>query len=184
MKAKKPSAQTPPAEPAPLPAGAAAAKATKREGVIEVARIRADEVWGVPKRSYGSDAGLDLLVSRYTTIYTGTRVRIPHNLAVAIPEGYFGLVLPRSSTFHEKGLIIHSGIIDPGYRGEVMTIAYNPGMKSVYIGEGERVSQLLILPLIKLDVVDVRELKKMTPGERGEKGFGSTGGFGAGPTTG
>jgi dUTP pyrophosphatase len=130
----------------------------------------------LPKKAYPNDAGLDLTVSRYQMISPSTRVQLPHNLAMAIPEGCFGLILPRSSTFLQKGLLVHPGIVDSGYRGEVHTVVYNPGPKAIHVGEGARISQLLILPIIEMGFVN-RNKKNLPPGDRGDKGFGSTGGF-------
>lgn len=151
-------------------------KVAKAGGIrIECIRLRDDEIWSPPERHYGSDAGSDLTASRHMTIAMMTRAQIPTNMAMAIPEGYFGLILPRSSTFHRRGLIVHPGIIDSGFRDEVMILAYNPHPnKSVYITEGERLAQILILPVPVVQFVSVR---KLIAGERDKAGFGSTGGY-------
>jgi len=138
-------------------------------------RVRDDETCPPPNRQHPGDAAHDLTVTRYTPISGGAKVQLPHNLAVAIPEGYFGLVLARSSTFVKKGLIVHPGIIDSGYRGEVMTVVFNPSGKMVHIGDGERVSQLLILPVVPVEFAHAK--KDLPSGDRGTDGFGSTGGF-------
>jgi dUTP pyrophosphatase len=147
--------------------------------VVQIAwsRIRDEEVGKEPNKHYPSDVGYDLVCSRYTPVSSRVRAQIPTNIAVAIPEGFFGLVLPRSSTFHRRGLISHPGIIDSGYRGEVMFMVYNPGQKQVHVADGERLAQLVILPIVDVDFKEERGVKKLPKGDRGDKGFGSTGGF-------
>lgn len=151
-----------------------AAKPAEGTPIVECVRIRDEEIWKIPERHFVSDAGADLTVCRHVTINPGTRAQIPTNLAVAIPEGYFAMVMPRSSTFHRRGLIVHPGVIDSGFRGEVMILAYNPGQKAVFIQEGERIAQLVVYPAI---LAAFKPEKKLTAGERDEQGFGSTGGF-------
>lgn len=142
---------------------------------VEAARLRDEEIWKVPEKYYPGDAGADLTISRHVTVNPSTRAQLPTNMAVAIPRGYFGLVLPRSSTLHKRGLIVHPGILDEGYRGEVQVLVFNPGQKGVFVQEGERLAQLLVLPVVR---VTFKSTKKLTAGERDTKGFGSTGGFG------
>ncbi len=127
-----------------------------------------------PAKTHDFDAGYDLTCSRYSSVGPGAKSMIPTNVAIDIPGGYFGLVLPRSSAFYRKGLIVHPGIIDAGYRGEVQILAYNPGPKTVYVPEGDRVAQILILPRVDAKFIEVEELTK---GDRGQEGFGSTGGY-------
>lgn len=154
-------------------------KAPRPDAVpIECVRLRDEEVWKTPERFYQDDAGADLTVSRHITVNPGTRVQIPTNMAVAIPTGYFGLVLSRAATFHKRGLIVPPTIIDSEYRGEVMVLAYNPGQKGVFIQEGERLAQLLVLPVVR---TEFKPEKRLTKGERDDKGFGSTGGFSGDP---
>lgn len=151
-------------------------------GLIEMlfATIREDEVGHAPIRKHPSDAGLDLTCSRYISIYPGQKAQIPTNIRVAIPEGHFGLIIPRSSTMFVKGLHILPGLIDSGYRGEIMIVALNPAppgpARNVHIGEGERLAQLIVLPKVEIEVIKVAE-SKLPSGERGTDGFGSTGGF-------
>jgi dUTP pyrophosphatase len=142
---------------------------------IQYKRVRDAESCPPPNRLHQHDAAFDLTVTRYVAIAAGAKVQLSHNLSLAIPAGYYGLILPRSSTFTKKGLIVHPGIIDSGYRGEVVTAVYNPTGKMVHVGDGDRISQLLILPIPIVDFVHAK--KSLPPGDRGEDGFGSTGGF-------
>jgi dUTP pyrophosphatase len=129
----------------------------------------------IPRRSHDDDAGLDLVVNEYVRIDRHCRATIPHGIAIALPEGCFGLLVPRSSTLINKGLIMQVGTIDPGYRGQLCTVVYNPTGAVITLSEGDRVSQLILLPFkpFPVSAVAVKDLPKS---ERGTAGFGSTGG--------
>ena len=105
----------------------------------------------------------------------GERALIRTGLAVAIPEGHAGLVLPRSGLASRRGLTLANapGLIDAGYRGEITIAVVNldPGEK-VDIRRGDRIAQLLVVPFTEVEAVEVTELP---PSTRGEGGFGSTG---------
>lgn len=150
-------------------------KAAEPAGIaVPCLRIRDDEPWRPPQRFHPSDAGADLMISRHVTVGAGTRAQLPTNLAVAIPEGFYGQIIGRSSTFHKRGLIVITGVIDSGYRGEVMIVVYNPTTRATFVQEGERLAQIILLPIQVGDFAAARSLPK---GDRDEKGFGSTGGF-------
>lgn len=141
---------------------------------VHCLRLRDDEIWRLPEKAFDSDAGADLTISRHVTINPNGRAQLPTNMAIAIPDGFYGQVLARSSTFHKRGLVVHSGVIDSGYRGEVMIVVFNPGPRAVFVQEGERLAQIILLPVTRAAYKPERTLAK---GERAEKGFGSTGGF-------
>lgn len=131
----------------------------------------------LPVRAHKSDAGLDLTATRVTTELNecGQLILVYHtDIAVEIPEGYFGLLVCRSS-ISKKSLVLTNcvGTIDSNYRGEVMakfktTTDVVPAVYNV----GERFAQLLILPVPQIDVEETEEL---TESERSEGGYGSTG---------
>lgn len=133
-----------------------------------------------PERSHPDDAGLDLYVAANMVIHANARTLIPHNIAVVMPQRYYGQILPRSSTLHQKGLIILPGTVDSGFRGELYSIAYNPTPRGVSIYAGEKLSQLVVH---RLWTPETRQLKKedfeqyVKESGRGIAGFGSTGGF-------
>ena|SRR5688500_17636051 len=136
-----------------------------------------EEPYTAPRRSYPDDAGFDLVVSRYTVVGPKATVRLPHNLVLAPPPRYYCTIVPRSSTLTRLGLIVLPGLVDPGYRGEVQTVVYNPRASSVMVNAGERVSQFLIQRQHLVEVADAASLKTLLeerPGSRGEAGFGST----------
>jgi dUTP pyrophosphatase len=104
----------------------------------------------------------------------GERVLAPTGVAVAIPQGLAGLVLPRSglAVRHGVGVVNSPGLIDSGYRGEVSVILVNHGAERVEFARGERIAQLLITPVPEVEMTEVEELDSTA---RGSGGFGSTG---------
>jgi dUTP pyrophosphatase len=127
-----------------------------------------------PSKSYPGDAGFDLTVSRSVEVAPGAFASIPTNLAIALPAGHWGLLVGRSSTFHKKGLIVNTSIIDNGYRGEIFALVFNPSKQRIITHKGERLFQLIPLPLA---AIAAREVDTLPPSERDTKGFGSSGGF-------
>lgn len=125
-----------------------------------------------PTRSYEGDAGFDLYCSRDMTIAPGDYVDIPTSVSVALPEGYWALVTGRSSAWRKRGLLVIDGVIDNGYRGELFSAAYNTGGSGVVIDAGERLAQMILLPVWGGRLQQVDELPAS---ERGSNGFGSTG---------
>lgn len=148
---------------------------SEAEPAIVFARFDEGQPYLPPKRAYDGDAGLDLYVSRYIMVYPHTFARLPHNLVLALPPRYLGQIVPRSSALPE-GLIVVTGTIDPGYRGEVQTMVYNIRGTTVVVNEGVSVSQLLlhrshVFPLVETPRAD---LLKEFPSPRGERGWGSS----------
>jgi dUTP pyrophosphatase len=142
--------------------------------VLRVQRLRPDEPFTLPARQHEHDAGLDLCVSRPATVMPYTFAVISTNIAVALPDGLWAMLLARSSTFYKRRLIVHPGVIDSGYRGEVQALVFNPTGDRIVVQEGERLFQLLLHHNIR---IDVQEFAYLPPGERGTEGFGSTGGY-------
>lgn len=134
--------------------------------------ISADEGATLPTRAYDGDAGLDLYASDTVVIPPGHFVDVPVGIAIAVPEGYFGRIVSRSSTFRKRRLDVREGIIDAGYRGPLYAGVHNMSGSEVTIEPGERVAQLLIHEVPKVDIVVVPQLP---PSQRGERGFGSSG---------
>ena len=129
----------------------------------------------LPGAQHPGDAGLDLCAAVDVVVEPGERVMIPTGVAVAIPEGQAGLVLPRSGLASKQGLTMANspGLIDAGYRGEVICAAINLDREhAVKILVGDRIAQLVIVDLPAVEPAWVDELPEST---RGEGGFGSTG---------
>ncbi len=138
----------------------------------------------LPKHAKPGDAGLDLTTRENATLFPGETKMVGTGVAVEIPEGYFGLLAPRSGLAGKRGITFANtpGIIDSGYRGEIKVPLRNINHPRddrwihsddiARIERGERVCQLIILPCVTCECVEVDELSET---ERGEDGFGSTG---------
>ena len=128
----------------------------------------------MPARAREHDAGLDLYAAEAVTIEPGARVLVPTGIALAIPEGYAGFVLPRSGLAVRHGLTLLNtpGLIDSGYRGEVKVLLVNHDRAVATIARGDRIAQLVIQRIEPTELVEVDELP---PSDRGASGFGSTG---------
>ena len=129
----------------------------------------------LPARAHPGDAGLDLRSAVDVEVVPGERALVPTGVAVAIPHGHAGLVLPRSGLASKHGLTMANapGLIDAGYRGEVICAVVNlDRVTPVRISKGERIAQLVVVAVSALSGKWVEELPPTT---RGEGGFGSTG---------
>lgn len=139
---------------------------------LPVVRLREDAV--LPERAYAGDAGLDLATCERVELGPGERAVVPTGLAVAVPEGFAGFVQPRSGLAARHGIaVVNSpGLIDSGYRGELRVVLLNTDRERPFVAEiGERIAQLVILPVPELELVEVPELPAT---ERGARGFGSS----------
>jgi dUTP pyrophosphatase len=140
---------------------------------LPVRRLRPDAI--VPARAHPGDAGLDLVAADGCELAPGARAAVPTGIAVAIPEGHAGLVVPRSGLARRHGVTVANapGLIDAGYRGELVVLLVNLGDLAHRIEPGDRVAQLVVVPVA---LCDVRQVGELPPSDgRGEGGFGSTG---------
>jgi dUTP pyrophosphatase len=140
---------------------------------LAVARLRDDAV--LPSQAYEGDAGLDLAACERLELGPGERGVVGTGLAVAIPEGHAGLVLPRSGLAARHGITIVNapGLIDAGYRGEVKVVLLNTDPNEAFTVEpGMRIAQLVV---VDVPVVSVVEAEELAASERGVEGFGSSG---------
>ena len=140
---------------------------------LPFARLRGDAV--LPSRAYEGDAGLDLSSCERVELGPGERATIGTGLAVAIPEGYAGFVLPRSGLAARHGLtnVNTPGLVDSGYRGEIKVILLNTDRREPFFVEpGMRIAQLVVLEVPAVQAVEVAELPET---ERGPRGHGSSG---------
>jgi dUTP pyrophosphatase len=136
---------------------------------------RLDPEVPLPSLAHEGDAGLDLRAWADLVVEPGRRAMVPTGLAVAIPPGHAGLVLPRSGLASRAGLTLANapGLIDAGYRGELTVAVVNLDLDdSVKISRGDRIAQLVVVPFVAVEPVAVDELP---PTSRGEAGFGSSG---------
>ena len=136
---------------------------------------RLDAGLDLPAHQRPGDAGVDLRCAENVRIESGERAIVGSGIAVAIPDGYAGLVTPRSGLAARVGLSLVNtpGVVDAGYRGEIRLVLVNLDPREpVVLRRGERVAQLLVVPVARVEVVEVDELEASV---RGEGGFGSTG---------
>ena len=141
---------------------------------VDIAAVRLDGGLPLPAYAKPGDAGLDLRASESVTLEPGERRLVPTGLAVAIPEGHAGFVLPRSGLAMHRGVTVLNapGLIDSGYRGEIKVLLINHGAEAVSIDHGERIAQLVVQPVARARLV---EEERLPDSARGEGGFGSTG---------
>lgn len=130
-----------------------------------------------PVRAHSTDAGYDLVATHITTEINecGQLILVYHTgLAIEIPEGYFGMLAPRSSIFKKSLTLTNSiGVIDSGYRGEIMgKFKVTTDVIPAVYKEGEKFAQLLIIPIADTTFTEASEL---SISDRGEGGYGSTG---------
>ena len=129
----------------------------------------------LPRRAHEGDAGLDLYAAEAAVLEPGERASVGTGIAVEIPEGHAGLVLPRSglAARHGIALVNAPGLIDSGYRGEVRVLLLNTDRTDAFeIAPGDRVAQLLVTSFAPAEPVETVEL---SVSERGDGGFGSSG---------
>lgn len=127
----------------------------------------------LPRYATPGSSGLDLESALYVELPPHSRAIIPTGLSLEIPAGYEGQIRPRSGLTAKTSLTVHLGTIDSDYRGEVGVIAENCGPAPYSITRGQRIAQLVIAPVARVEVVRVEQLGST---ERGGGGFGSTGG--------
>jgi dUTP pyrophosphatase len=126
----------------------------------------------LPTRGSPLAAGLDLYSVERVTLRPGARAAVRTGLAVAIPEGFYGRVAPRSGLAVRQGLDTMSGVIDSDYRGEILCVLINLGDAPIEIEPGARMAQLIIERIALPEAVWAEDLEET---ERGAGGFGSTG---------
>jgi dUTP pyrophosphatase len=126
----------------------------------------------LPTRGSALAAGLDLYAVERVTLQPGERAAVRTGLAVAIPEGFYGRVAPRSGLAVRQGLDTMSGVIDSDYRGEILCVLINLGGAPVEIEPGARIAQLIIERIALPEAAWAEDLDET---ERGAGGFGSTG---------
>jgi dUTP pyrophosphatase len=140
---------------------------------LRVMKLRDDAV--LPSRAHSGDAGFDLSACEEITIGVGERAAVGTGIAVEIPDGHAGLVVPRSGLAlrHGISMVNSPGVIDAGYRGEVRLLLLNTDNESAFTVEpGMRVAQLLVVAVADVELVETDEV---TTTDRGVGGFGSSG---------
>jgi dUTP pyrophosphatase len=145
---------------------------------IEVPVVRLAHAEGLPLPEYAStgSSGLDLraAIDRQMSVDPGERVQVPTGLILELPGGWEGQVRPRSGLAWRHGITLLNtpGTIDSDYRGEVMVLLVNLGQETFIIDRGDRIAQLVVAPVSRVNCVETEQLGAT---DRGEGGFGSTG---------
>ena len=140
---------------------------------IKFGRVDVDKPAQIPVLSHHDDAGFDLFCSEAVEIPPGQFRDLPINVWVAQPSGWWGLITGRSSALRKHGLLVHSGVIDAGYRGELFAGAFNLSQQVVRVEVGDRLAQFIPVP--RPSLVPKWVEGDPPPGTRGAAGFGSTG---------
>lgn len=126
----------------------------------------------IPTFAHGGDAGMDLYAVEATAIPPRGRVQIPTGIALAIPEGFVGLIWDKSGLSHKAGLKTLGGVVDAGYRGEILVGIANLTDEVYSVERGDKIAQILIQ---KVEHPEIEEVASLGDTPRGGQGFGSTG---------
>lgn len=126
----------------------------------------------LPTQGHAGDAGYDLYCLESVTLAPGQRTQVRTGIALAIPDGFVGLVWDKSGVAQKGGLKTLGGVVDATYRGEVLVGLVNLSSENYSFEAGHKVAQLLIQ---KVEQVNFREVNELEETKRGEGGFGSTG---------
>ncbi len=141
---------------------------------MKIPVVKLDPDLPTPRRAHPGDAGVDLYAREATTLDPGEWAMIPTGIAVAIPEGYVGLVAPRSGLAARNGISVVNGpgVVDAGFRGEIHAILINHGGAAVHLDRSDRIAQLVVVPIPEIELLPVDDLPETS---RGFGGFGSSG---------
>lgn len=129
----------------------------------------------IPSYSHPGDAGADLSAAESLTLAPGQRATVGTGVSIALPAGYVAFVVPRSGLAAKHGItIVNSpGTVDAGYRGELRVTLLNTDLSEPFeIVKGDRIAQMIVMPIVQARFIPVERLPES---ERGESGFGSTG---------
>jgi dUTP pyrophosphatase len=127
----------------------------------------------VPEFKTDGAAGADLYALSPAGIKAGGRRLLDTGIAMAIPEGYVGLIRDKSGNANKKGITVLAGVVDSDYRGEIKVLLHNTGEYTADIWPGDAIAQILFVPVEQAQFQEVSDLDDT---ERGSGGFGSTGG--------
>jgi dUTP pyrophosphatase len=125
-----------------------------------------------PEYALESDAGFDLKALEDASIYPFEQKSVRTGIAIEVPKGYVGIVRDRAGIVQKMNVHTVAGTFDSGFRGEVSVILVNMNDKTVEIEKGMRIAQIILIPIVRANITEV---KKLSETERGERSFGSTG---------
>ncbi len=138
--------------------------------ILKVKKLSPDAV--LPSYAHSWDAGLDMYANETVTVEPGKIGKIKSGIQVEIPDEYVGLFWDKSGLSMNHGIKVIAGVLDSGYRGEIVFGVLNLSDKSYTFEKGHKVLQMLVQ---KVKHVDIEEVEELSDSDRGEKGFGSTG---------
>lgn len=139
---------------------------------MEVQVQKLSKTTRLPTKANESDAGWDLYASEDVIIEPSQTQTVGTNIAMAIPDGYVGLIWDRSGMATKRGVHRFAGVIDSGYRGEIKVCLWNSSKEHCIINKGDRMAQILFQPVPPLPMIEVQDINTTS---RGVKGFGSSG---------
>jgi dUTP pyrophosphatase len=137
---------------------------------IKVKKIHPDAK--LPSYAHTGDAGFDLFAPQDVSLAPGERMGIPSGIAMEVPDGYVGLIWDKSGLSIKNGLKILGGVLDSGFRGEIIIGVMNLSREAYMFEKGHKIAQMLIQKVERPEIIEIDEL---TETERGAGGFGSTG---------
>ncbi len=138
--------------------------------ILKVKKLHEDAK--LPTKGHPGDAGMDFYAVEDVLFPAGKQERVPTGVAVEIPEGYVGMIWDKSSISFNLGLKIMGGVIDSGYRGEIIMCLLNVSSKDVLLPKGHKVAQMIIQ---KYEDCDIEEVSELSETVRGHGREGSTG---------
>lgn len=137
---------------------------------IPVQRLHPDAT--LPTYAHPGDAGMDVYSNEEVTLQPRERKAVSTGISMAVPEGYVALVWEKSGRALKEGLSTMAGVVDAGYRGEVMIVVLNVSETPIQISRGQKLAQILIQPVVS---GTIQEVESLDDSSRGTGGFGSTG---------
>lgn len=140
------------------------------ENIVKVVLLNTNAK--LPTKANSNDAGFDLYANIDTIIPTKQRKTVSTGIAIQMPEHFAGLIWPRSGLSVKHGIDVLAGVVDSGYRGEIMVCLYNTSDENVSISTGDRIAQIIFqeVPRVTMEVHET-----LGSSQRGENGFGSSG---------
>jgi dUTP pyrophosphatase len=131
-----------------------------------------DKTAKLPNYAHPGDAGLDLFSAENYILKPNERKAFKTGICMAIPKGYVGLVWDKSGLAAKHGIKTMAGVVDSGYRGEILVVLKNLGDELLIVEKNMKIAQMLIQPIESREVIEVKDLDETS---RGVGGFGSTG---------
>ncbi len=129
----------------------------------------------LPDKAHPSDLGWDLYSCETVVIPSQSRHVVKTGIAIQFPPLVGGILKDRSGVAGKLGLFVHAGVIDPNYRGEIMVLMYNSNISPIEISAGTKIAQMVLMPAFQLSG-SLEEVDELDVTDRGENGFGSSGG--------